>query len=89
MKTKIILSGLVLTLASVGMGTSTLASANKYADYQTVVESTKSASAAPAPTSTQYNNKYERDLAEKEGLGGTMLSGFENVTGPKNYRNNR
>lgn len=89
MKTKIILSGLVLTLASVGMGTSALASANKYADYQAMVESTKGTSVTSAPTSTQYNNKYERDLAEKAGLRGTMLSGFEKVTGPKNYRNNR
>lgn len=77
MKTKIILSGLLLTLASAGLGSSAMASANKYADYRATVEATKGTSATPAPKSAQYSNKYERDLAQKSGLGGSVFSSIE------------
>lgn len=75
MKIKVVLCAVVLTLASVGMGTSALASANKYADYRAAVEATKGASVVLAATSTRYYNynKYARDIAEKSGLGGIML----------------
>lgn len=81
MKTNITLFGLVLILGSIGMGSSALASTNKYVDFQTKMGITRGNMGTPAPKLAQHNNKYTRALAEKSGLGGTVLPNFAGAEG--------
>ncbi|MBX7149551.1 hypothetical protein K1X76_10775 [bacterium] len=87
MKTKLIISILVLTLYSAGMEASALASSNKYEAYQTQVEGTNGTSAGAQDR--KHGNKYCREKMERDGRGGTTLPSVSEAgqNSPKNYRN--